>query len=483
MNEKSLFNDNGASRGAVIYTGEDLDISDSIFQKNVVSHSLGIINVHAGNVSISDSMFDSNTGSDEGGVIFNIDGTILINNSRFVSNKALSYGGAIDNSGQLIIMNSLFDKNQAYGAGAIDNGGNLTIIKSNFTNNIATKNGGAIDNNNLLNVSGSIFENNVAGGEGGAIIARKDINLIYSSLFNNKAAIGDAIYLNNPNSNLNNNWWGSNNPDFDKLINQNLSEEFNWIVVDLKNKASLMQYELAKFAITINTTNNNLDSLDALPNFKVTLSNIGTLIAVKGVISKSVQIPAKTSITAKINNQSFTFKTVKNPSKITNNKNVAVDYSGKVTFKVRVIGNNGKFVGKNEVVVMKIAGKSYKVKTNSKGYASKTFSLTPGKYKITTSYKGSTVKNTITVKKVLKAKSKTVKKSKRIKYSAVLKTSKGKAIKNKKVTFKIKGKTYSAKTNKKGIATVSFKNLKVGKYSVVVKYLKSQVKITLRVKK
>ena len=139
--------------------------------------------------------------------------------------------------------------------------------------------------------------------------------------------------------------------------------------------------------------------------------------------------------------------------------------------------------GKNEVVVMKIAGKSYKVKTNSKGYASKTFSLTPGKYKITTYYKGSTVKNTITVKKVLKAKSKTVKKSKRIKYSAVLKTSKGKAIKNKKVTFKIKGKTYSAKTNKKGIATVSFKNLKVGKYPVVVKYLKSQVKITLRVKK
>ena len=380
-------------------------------------------------------------------------------------------------------MNSLFDKNQAYGAGAIDNGGNLTVIKSNFTNNIATKNGGAIDNNNLLNVVGSIFENNVAGGEGGAIIARKDINLTYSSLFNNKAAACEAIYLNNQNSNLTNNWWGTNNPNFDKLVNLNISDEFNWIIITLKNKAPLMQYEPAKFVIGINTTDNNLDSLEALPNFKVTLSNIGTLTTVKGVISKSVVIPAKTSITARINSQTFTFKAVKNPSKITNNKNVVVDYKGKVTFKVRVIGNKGKYVGKNEVIVMKIAGKAYKVKTNSKGYASKTFSLTPGKYKITTSYKGSTVKNTITVKKVLKAKSKTVKKSKKIKYSAALKTSKGKAIKNKKVTFKIKGKTYSAKTNKKGIATVSFKNLKVGKYSVIVKYLKSQVKITLRVKK
>lgn len=132
---------------------------------------------------------------------------------------------------------------------------------------------------------------------------------------------------------------------------------------------------------------------------------------------------------------------------------------------------------------MKVAGKTYNVKTDSKGYASKAFALTPGKYKIITSYKGSAVKNTITVKKVLKATSKTVKKAKKIKYSASLKTSKGKAIKNKKVTFKVNGKTYSAKTNKNGVATVSFKNLKAGKYSVIVKYLSSQVKTTLKVKK
>ena len=109
--------------------------------------------------------------------------------------------------------------------------------------------------------------------------------------------------------------------------------------------------------------------------------------------------------------------------------------------------------------------------------------MTPGKYTITASYKGSSVKNTITVKKVLYAKSKSVKKAKTIKYSANLKTSKGKAISYKKITFKVNGKTYSAKTNKKGVATVSFKNLKVGKYSVVVKYLNSQVKTTLKVKK
>ena len=76
-----------------------------------------------------------------------------------------------------------------------------------------------------------------------------------------------------------------------------------------------------------------------------------------------------------------------------------------------------------------------------------------------------------------------MKKAKKIKYSASLKTSKGKPISGKKITFKIKGKTYTAKTNKKGIATVKFKNLKVGKYNVTVKYLKSMVKTILQVKK
>ena len=153
-----------------------------------------------------------------------------------------------------------------------------------------------------------------------------------------------------------------------------------------------------------------------------------------------------------------------------------VDYSGKTTFKVRVVGSNGKIVGQNEVVVMKISGKAYNVKTDKKGYASKTFSLIPGKYSITATYKGFSVKNTITVKNVLKAKSVTKKKAKKIKYSASLKTSKGKAISGKKITFKIKGKTYKAKTNKKGIATFKLKTpKKVGKFNVVASYKKSEI--------
>lgn len=61
-------------------------------------------------------------------------------------------------------------------------------------------------------------------------------------------------------------------------------------------------------------------------------------------------------------------------------------------------------------------------------------------------------------------------------------------MKNKVVKFKVNGKTYKAKTNKKGIATVTLKKavinkLKVKKYSVKVSYLNDVVKSTLQVRR
>jgi invasion protein IalB len=72
--------------------------------------------------------------------------------------------------------------------------------------------------------------------------------------------------------------------------------------------------------------------------------------------------------------------------------------------------------------------------------------------------------------------------------TATLKKGK-KALKNKKVTFKFKGKTYKATTNNKGIAKVTIKKsvlkkLKVGKkVKYQVTYLKNTVQKTVKVKK
>ena len=175
--------------------------------------------------------------------------------------------------------------------------------------------------------------------------------------------------------------------------------------------------------------------------------------------------------------------------RISGNKNINMDYSYSATYNVRVFADNGNPAGAGENVVIKIDGKKVKdVKTDANGYATYTVknnNLAVKTHIITAEYKGVSVTNKMVVKQILKSKNVNVKKSvKTKKFTATLKTSAGKAIKNKKITFKIKGKTYSAKTNKKGVSTIKVANsLKVGKYTVTIKYLKTSIKKTLTIKK
>lgn len=169
--------------------------------------------------------------------------------------------------------------------------------------------------------------------------------------------------------------------------------------------------------------------------------------------------------------------------RISENKNINMDYNEGSSFRVRVYGDNGHAVGAGEVVSFKVEGKTYKIKTDKNGYATFKITLKPKTYAITTSYRGVSVSNKIVVKQILKAKNISKKKAKRIKFTATLKSSKGKAIVGKKITFKIKGKKYTAKTNKKGKATITLKNLKVGKYKITSTYLKCVFSNTIKIKK
>lgn len=160
-------------------------------------------------------------------------------------------------------------------------------------------------------------------------------------------------------------------------------------------------------------------------------------------------------------------------------------------YSIILKGYDGK-VAKGTYVVFKINGKTYKkVKTNSKGVATIKLSKAqiPKTYKITVTALGKSVTKKITVKQVLTLKTVKVKKSaKKLVLTATLKKGK-KAIKGKKITFKFNGKTYKAKTNKKGIAKVTvkksvLKKLKVGKkIKYQATYLKDTVKKSAKVKK
>ena len=155
--------------------------------------------------------------------------------------------------------------------------------------------------------------------------------------------------------------------------------------------------------------------------------------------------------------------------RITGNKNVNIFFADGSKYKVRIVGDDGKYVGAGQVVKMRVAGKNYFVKTDKKGYATLKLRLSAKTYNIAVSYKGFATKNKVKVKSVVKPVKKTVKVKKTAKKLKIKVKLKGKKVlKKKKVYMKFKGKTYKAKTNSKGIATFKvpkkvIKKLKKGK--------------------
>ena len=191
-----------------------------------------------------------------------------------------------------------------------------------------------------------------------------------------------------------------------------------------------------------------------------------------------------------LNNDNVT-KTVKITTRITGNKNVDTYYGKNYVYKLRIIGDDGKAVGSNVAVKVAVNGKVQTLKTDNNGYITLKFTKNylPKTYTVTAEYKGVKVTNKVKVKQILTLKKVKVKKSaKKLVVKATIKEGK-KALKNKKVTFKFKGKKYKAKTNKKGIAKVTIKKsvlkkLKVGKkVKYQVTYLKDTVKRSVKVKK
>lgn len=167
-------------------------------------------------------------------------------------------------------------------------------------------------------------------------------------------------------------------------------------------------------------------------------------------------------------------------------KNIQFTYGSSSSFKVKVYDTNAK-VAAYDVVTIKFLNKNHELLMDNSGAARFSIpkTLAPGKYSIVTSFNGVSVKNTITVKHLVKlAKVKVKKSAKKLVLKATVKN-----VKNKKVVFKFKGKKYTARTNKKGVAKVTIKKsvlikLKVGKkVTYQATYLKDTVKRTVKVKK
>ncbi|WP_292882876.1 C1 family peptidase [Methanobrevibacter sp. UBA188] len=125
-------------------------------------------------------------------------------------------------------------------------------------------------------------------------------------------------------------------------------------------------------------------------NVKTNKNGIATL--------KLTQKPNKYTITASYNGFKVSNKVVIKTTIIT--KNLSKKKSKTAKFTVKLLNSNGKIL-KSKIATIKFKGKTYKVKTNSKGIAKLTINknIKVGKYNVVTSYGKLTVKNWVKVTK------------------------------------------------------------------------------------
>lgn len=161
----------------------------------------------------------------------------------------------------------------------------------------------------------------MAGNNGGAVIAQRTTVVSHSIFYQNQDSNGYAVFNKTWDKCLfDNNWWGSNTPNFDKIFNFEISDDFKWIKMSFINSSQLLQYRNANLVISFNElsdrNNNifNLNSSELLPNFEVILSLDNTLYQIlNGLAYLSIPIQDIDSITAKVNDQTLTLKVNINP--------------------------------------------------------------------------------------------------------------------------------------------------------------------------
>ena len=145
-------------------------------------------------------------------------------------------------------------------------------------------------------------------------------------------------------------------------------------------------------------------------------------------------------------------------------QDVNMYYKGTANYQVVLSQNNTPV--NNASLILKLNGVTYNKTTDSNGMASIPLNLNVGSYVVCTSFENLTsLKNNVKVLPVITASNlvKTYKSSKE--FTAKFLDSNGNALKNTNVKFQINGKTYTEKTDSKGVARLSI-DLKVGQYTV-----------------
>ena len=250
--------------------------------------------------SVTNCTFINNTAEYGGAINFNNDGG-NVTNCTFINNTAEYNGGAINfhnNSGSGSVTNCTFINNTAEYGGAINfynNGGSGSVTNSTFTGNTASGNGGAINFNNRGRVTNSTFTKNTAF-NGGAICFWSGASVTNSAFDNNYGIdYGDAIYSDEVIS-IENNWWSSNNPNWNKLINNGQIPSVYSILNVIADPTEIYTSEKSTITTKFIWNGSNTDATNLLPKRNVKLSSNGNLTEIEGDVGLTSKFSATEGI-------------------------------------------------------------------------------------------------------------------------------------------------------------------------------------------
>jgi len=416
-----IFTNNTANgNGGAVFTDGDFSAVNCTFTNNT-AYTGGAIYAEDSNSVITGCNFTGNTVTSEydgyedygygGAAIYNDEGLMNIVNCNFNQNDATaSDGAAIHNfAGELNVTGSNFTFNE--GGSIINdhlyfnegpapfftegdgffNYGVLNVINCTFLNNTCIWNGAAIWTDGPCTVTGSVFVNNTAGYEGGAIFNEYDGLLVNFCRFaGNTAEYGNDIYsnilyypetpeypeptlLNGDGSaqNIENNWWGSNDPDFDTLL-YGVEDPVNWLYMTITATPNIINNgETSNITVSFNNLFNGTDlvafdpSIGHIPDgtpvvFNTDLGSIGsktiqkfTLNGVATATLTADELAGVAHINATTDNQTVYVNVTINPKSslyLTITPTKADPKVGDTVVYILKVGNNGPDTAKDVVV-------------------------------------------------------------------------------------------------------------------------------------
>jgi len=234
----------------------------------------------------------------------------------------------------------------------------------------------------------------------------------------------------------------------------------------------ILLFLLIGVASASSNNNETLQQTIEQPNEDIGQESIENSDTLKAINRNDEKLELKINNTDKLE-KSKTVKITLKParSKITiKSSDMKIHYKDGSKFTVTVKDSSKKAIKKIKIDFT-INGKTYKKTTDSKGKASLTLNLNNGKYSILTTFQGSSkyypafAKNTVTVKSTIKSGNLVKYYKNKAAYYSTFYDKKGKLLKDTSVKFKLNGKSYTVKTNKRGVAKLNI-DLQPGIYGI-----------------